>query len=202
MPPRARDDLPWANGDLADVASAILRAQGERAMAVAPLVVDAVEKQSGRAQMRDADLALHLLLPEHANTKDTLAPTDLTREQRSSLERMARAKAPAGYRRYGLPENPTQLPMALIVEAVTHTGYDLTAYLDLADDTLALDPIANPPAALLATLPLVQRGRIDEKYDPLYTRVFRGNDKAVVAEFEKLLPTDVAACVKPKPKPR
>ena len=59
-----------------------------------------------------------------------------------------------------------------------------------------------PPAALLATLPLVQRGRTDEKYDPLYTRMFRGHDKAVVAEFEKLLPAEVGARVKPKPKLR
>jgi hypothetical protein len=277
-PPRARESLPWANGDLADVASAILRGEGERARAVAPLVVDAVEKESDRAQLRDADLALHLLMPEHADTKRTLAAIDLSQEQRSALERMARANANARYRRYGLPENPAQLlrllapsgdrsarpieqqielpgkgsratwqwfialfakevdrdsllaalrarftpaellavlrdatrgawdtpmpPMALIFDAVRHTGDDLTAYLDLADETLALAPVAGPPAALLATLPLVQRGRIDEKYDPLYTRVFRGNDKAIVAEFEKLLPAEVAARVKPRPKPR
>jgi hypothetical protein len=242
------------------------------------LVVDAVEKESDRAQLRDADLALHLLMPEHADTKRTLAAIDLSQEQRSALERMARANANARYRRYGLPENPAQLlrllapsgdrsarpieqqielpgkgsraawqwfialfakevdrdsllaalrarftpaellavlrdatrgawdtpmpPMALIFDAVRHTGDDLTAYLDLADETLALAPVAGPPAALLATLPLVQRGRIDEKYDPLYTRVFRGNDKAIVAEFEKLLPAEVAARVKPRPKPR
>lgn len=277
-PPRDREALPWANGDLADVASAILRREGERATAVAPLVVDAVERERDRAQLRDAELALHLLMPEHADAKRTLAAIDLTQEQRSALERMARAEANASYRRYGLPENPAQLvrflappggnsappieqqlelpgkgsratwqwfvalfakevdrdsllaalrarftpsdllavlrdatrgagnapmpPMALIFDAVRHTGDDLTAYLELADETLALDPVAGPPAALLATLPLVQRGRIDEKYDPLYTRVFRGNDKAVVAEFEKLLPAEVAARVKPKSKQR
>jgi hypothetical protein len=277
-PPRDRESLPWANGDLADIAAAILRSEGERARAVAPWVVAAVEKESDRAQLRDAELALHLLMPEHADTKRTLAAIDLTQEQRSALERMGRAKAPARYRRYGLPESPAQLlrlldtlggnsappiaqelelpgkgsravwqwfaalfakevdrdsllaalrarftpaellavlrdatrgaldtpmpPMALIFDAVHHTGDDLSAYLELADETLALDPVASPPAALLATLPIVQRGRTDEKYDPLYTRVFRGHDKAVVAEFEKLLPAEVVARVKPKPKPR
>ncbi len=277
-PPRAREGLPWANGDLADVASAILRGEGERARAVAPLVVDAIERGRDRAQLRDAQLALHLLMPEHADTKRTLAATDLTQDQRSALERMARAHANAPYRRYGLPENPAELlrllappegdnappieqqlelpgkgsratwqwfaalfakevdrdsllaalrarftpaellavlqeatrgawnapmpPMALIFEAVRHTGDDVSAYLKLADDTLALDPVAGPPAALLATLPLVQRGTIDAKYDPLYTRVFRGNDRAIVAEFERLLPADVVARVKPKPKPK
>ena len=277
-PPRDREALPWANGDLADVAAAILRSEGERARAVAPLVVDAVEKGSDRAQLRDADLALHLLMPEHADTHRTLAAQDLTQEQRSALERMGRANAPARYRRFGLPENPSQLlrllapprgdsappfeqalelpgkgsratwqwfvalfakevdrdslmaalrarftpaellsvlrdatrgalgtpmpPMAMIVDAVRHTGDDLTAYLELADETLARDPVAGPPAALLATLPIVQRGRTDARYDPLYTRVFRGNDKAVVAEFEKLLPAEVVARVKPTPKLR
>jgi|GEM_PF-4195566 len=91
-------------------------------------------------------------------------------------------------------------PMALIFEAAAHTGDDVSAYLRLADETLALHPVPPPPAALLAALPLVRLGITSDKYDPLFSRVFRGNDKAVVVEFEKLLPADVAARVKPKPK--
>ena len=53
-----------------------------RARAVLPAIVDAVEKGRDRAQMRDADLALHLLLPEHAKTKRTLSASDLSDEQR------------------------------------------------------------------------------------------------------------------------
>jgi hypothetical protein len=276
VPARSHDDLPWAHGDLADVAAGILRVEGERARFVVDAVVAAVEQARDRAQLRNAELALFLLLPEHANARRLLTAADLSDAQRAALERMGRAQAPADYRRYGLPEAPAQLlallsarggaegppierglvipgkgerptwqwfdalfnkeierdplllalrerftpsellevlrdatrgafgaplpPMALVFEAAAALGDDRDAFVRLADETLASGPTAAPPAALLAALPLVRLGLTTERYDPLFLRVFRGNDKAVVAEFERLLPSEVVARVKPKSK--
>lgn len=109
-PAVARVRQPWAGGDLGDAAAAALTAAGARARVALPQLLDAVERTDDRARLRNAALALTVLLGEAART---IAPATLTADERAGLARLAAAGAPADYARYGLPGEPAALRRAL-----------------------------------------------------------------------------------------